>query len=261
MTSTKTVCVRCSAPTPDGALICGPDTRRVRDQLATWPGLLGDLLVNYRRAESRTPGRAGVDVPLPFDERAAQLRAEMTALVAPYGGLGALLSRLDQVRHEPGAGRLVDDVDRLTAAAERAVVRNPADTWWWGRCRPGICEVDLYGTPGDGSVRCPSCAVLHATGPRRLLQLEAARDQLVSARLAAGFVALVHRVDESRLYANIRKWAERDRLPTKPGARGPLYRIGDVEDLVLVDAEQQARKATLNRAARRRVETAGRGAA
>ena len=141
---------------------------------------------------------------------------------------------------------------------ERRLVRmvdRPADRWYAGKCsaqltgeqaeeRGPLCPVDLYARAEDGQLHCPYCGAIHDIAARRDFLLEEAKHVLVTATDAAG--ALIAWTDyvgtESKLVDRIRKWRDRGRLEVQDvidlrGKDRHLYRLGDVQDLLVGDAQ------------------------
>jgi hypothetical protein len=104
------------------------------------------------------------------------------------------------------------------------------------------CTGDLYGTPTSKTVRCNSCGSVQPMDDRREWLLKAVEDQLdYAARLSRALSRLGMEVTGEA----IRKWAERGRLTAHSHDENnrPLYRVGDVLDLLALEAQRQSRKA------------------
>lgn len=98
---------------------------------------------------------------------------------------------------------------------------------------PRVCGADLYARPGRDvtEVACRECGARFPIGDRRAWLLEQAQDRLLPAtELARAIDGLGVDVTPSAIW----KWKERGRLvPHGADALGhPLYRVGDVMDLV-----------------------------
>jgi hypothetical protein len=134
------------------------------------------------------------------------------------------------------------------------MVNRPPDRWYAGICsaadQHGMCSAELYATYGQGQMTCPACDTQHDVGARREYLLAEARDHLVTATEAAG--ALIAWTDYDRsersLMARISKWQERGRVQARGsaevlGRERPLYRLGDLQALLVEDAQrEQARR-------------------
>jgi hypothetical protein len=161
-------------------------------------------------------------------------------------GLAAWLAeRLDWVRVHPAVGVLRAEIgyaiDTGHATIDRAV-----DLDYAGPCgkelRDGTCRADLYAPRNADRVTCRRCNAVHDMAARHRWLLAAARDQLVSAPDASRTLSAL--LGKPVTAAMIRGYAHRRRLTqhTGPG-RGPLYRLGDIVDVVVaVEAEQASKR-------------------
>jgi hypothetical protein len=134
------------------------------------------------------------------------------------------------------------------------MVNRPPDRWYAGICSAadghGMCSAELYATYGRGQMTCPACDTQHDVGARREYLLAEARDHLVTATEAAG--ALIAWTDYDRsersLMKRISQWQERGRVQARGstevlGRDRPLYRLGDLQALLVEDAQrEQARR-------------------
>jgi hypothetical protein len=135
----------------------------------------------------------------------------------------------------------------------RKMIDRPADRWYAGKCSDAddegnICTAELYALAGAAIVICPACAFEHDVTKRRDFLLAEARAYLVTATEAAR--ALISWTDydgtEDKLVDRIRRWRDRDQLEVADvtslnGRDRHLYRLGDVQDL-LVKAAQHAQE-------------------
>jgi hypothetical protein len=170
-------------------------------------------------------------------------------------GLAAwLVERMDWVRAHPDAGEL-DEQIRYTINTGRATIDRPAERAYAGPCGEdtddGPCPTDLYAPPGARLARCRGCGAEHDMAARREWLLATARDQLVSAPDASR--ALPALLGKPVTASAIRGLAHRGRLQQHRGSehglcdaagrRVPLYRLGDIVDVVVaVEAEQAAKR-------------------
>lgn len=144
-------------------------------------------------------------------------------------------------------GELLDVERRL-----RKIVDRPADKWYAGKCSAaddtGICTQELYAAVDRGSIDCPACDTRHDVGARREFLLREAKDYLVTATEAAGALLAWTDYDgtEENLIKRIGKWRERERLTSKGdatigGKTRPLYRLGDIQSLMVADVRPDRR--------------------
>lgn len=147
-----------------------------------------------------------------------------------------------------------DDCMRDLLAAERALWR--IDDWTYrqyvGRCSAdpdddnGPCEAELYARQDAATVKCQACGTRHDVAARREFMLDQAKDYLVTATEAAG--ALIEWTgyggSQQGLADRIRKWRDRGRLEVADvtslsGRDRHLYRLGDIQDLLIEHAQRE----------------------
>lgn len=148
------------------------------------------------------------------------------------------------------APEMLDELLDLERRLRRFVDR-PADRWYAGPCTAGLegwegawfCGAELYATPGQEFLRCPDCRLSYTVADRRAWLLASAEDRWETASTIARAVTVWTDYDrgETRLVRRISDWAGRDRIKvrgyrTVDGRPRPVYRIGDVLDLLVDDA-------------------------
>jgi hypothetical protein len=152
---------------------------------------------------------------------------------------------------------MLSELHDLELRLRRLVDRRP-DRWYAGRCGAHDllenvhCEAELYAEAGRTTITCPSCDTTHDVTARREFLLTEAKDYLVTATEAAG--ALMSWTDydgsERNLIGRISKWHERQLIEAKGtelinGRECRLYRLGDLQDRLVDDAQrQQTRRLT-----------------
>jgi len=142
------------------------------------------------------------------------------------------------LRHRPEAPEAYSDLLAIASQLER-IIDNPPTLKYAGPCN--ICRKDLYAREGAGKVECRPCGMSYDMDGRREWLLECAEDRLERASLIAqGVTDLGSPISADR----IRKWAQRGQLiPHATDRLGrPLYRIGDVLDLLKADTQREAQK-------------------
>lgn len=135
----------------------------------------------------------------------------------------------------------------------RRLVDRPADRWYAGKCSAidddSACPTELYALEGKPTITCPTCQAQHDVRSRREFLLAEAKDYLVTASEAAG--ALLSWTDyggnETNLIKLIGKWRTRKRLADHGtevvnGKDRPLYRLGDVQDLLVEHAQREQQR-------------------
>ena len=135
------------------------------------------------------------------------------------------------LRHRPEAPQAYSDLLAIASRLEH-IIDNPPTLKYAGPCN--ICRKDLYAREGAAKVTCRPCGLDYDMAGRREWLLEAAEDRLERASLISQAVTdLGSPISADR----IRKWAQRGQLiPHATDRLGrPLYRIGDVRDLLKND--------------------------
>lgn len=243
-------------------------------------GLADDLAVSQAR-QGRTSNGGGsrsAQQPLPWSEKARDASIVLTRVLTSWAativrlrGVSGpdderpavvaawLLHHVDWIRHHDQAAVAYADIVDAVEQAQRVIDRR-ADRWYAGPCGEpldddsGDCKAELYAKPGAPTVTCPGCGAQYDVGARRQWLLAAAEDQWAYATLIArAITALGQHVTPARIW----KWNERNRIRVRSvDQRGrPLYRIGDVLDLLAEEARTQAEKT--QRATRRTARRAG----
>lgn len=204
--------------------------------------------------EAGLPDETGL-VRLPYGYRASEARWELLSTMTATGddiaarrGLFRPLNTLDALanwlghqvqwlRQQPdGADTIAALTDLLSAA--RRVIDRPADRKYAGPCtattvdEDGLvqgCAGELYALPGHTTVTCPDCGASYPLDARRAWLRDQAEDMLLPAtELARAVDGLGVQVKA----ATLRKWASRKRILNRGTDTHPLYRVGDVIDLV-----------------------------
>lgn len=145
-----------------------------------------------------------------------------------------LHDHLDQVRQHPSGPEAIEEL-RAAIRQARATIDRPADRWYAGRCGDGpvngdgFCGTDLYAKPDAAVVTCPDCGAQYDVAERRAWLREAVEDVLATAVEIAGWLRTFgHHITDSA----IRSYAHRGRLATHQVNGRPLYRVGDVMDIL-----------------------------
>ncbi|UJW32405.1 hypothetical protein L3Q67_01045 [Saccharothrix sp. AJ9571] len=237
----------------------------VREVVERRPGLAAELETMVTRQHRHAPGAGHTadpdeGLPLPFNERASDLAADLRAtlfrwtavvltharhLRAPHpltvpaaaGWLAGIPARLAVL---PDAKQLHADVLDLTRRIRRAI-DSPDSGVYLGQCGAPLdddpdtaCEADIYATPGARMAACPGCGAHWATADRREFLLNAVDDQLATATEISRALSGLGRPVTA---AMIRGYAHRGHLAQYPphplDPRGHTrYRIGDVRDVL-----------------------------
>jgi hypothetical protein len=157
-------------------------------------------------------------------------------------------------RNLPDAGQLLTALNDHTKTISKIVDR-PERKWYAGRCGKltttfhdndtftiGECPRELYADTETGTITCPLCGGTHDIATRQATLLTQAKEKLATATEAARAIVVWsdYQRGENRLVKRIGTWADRGRITqhgTIPqgGKDRPLYRIGDILDLLAED--------------------------
>lgn len=247
----------CEHPAPD-TTICRACTWRTRQRLHDIPDLCAELDITTAKLAvhgTRNGGRSA-EIPLALNLHAAAARHDLdttirhwastlfrTGAPAPTNtttaGLATYLAEhTPHLAAHPDAADLLDQLTAVTDAAIRAI--DIIDVRWYaGPCPTDHCGTDLYGRGTSPTITCHTCrTTLDATDRKAWLRDEI-RDRLAGAAfIARALTGLGTAVPAS----TIRKWASRGRLLSRTTDHDgtPLYRIGDVLDLLALSARRAA---------------------
>lgn len=142
------------------------------------------------------------------------------------------------LRHRPEAPEAYSDLIVADLQLER-IIDQPPTLKYAGPCN--ICRKDLYAREDAVTVECRPCGMTYDMAGRREWLLEVVEDRLErAAHIARAVTDLGSPISADR----IRKWAERGRLlpHAVDGLGRPLYRVGDVTELLKNEARHDARK-------------------
>jgi hypothetical protein len=152
-----------------------------------------------------------------------------------------LLDNLNTILTDPAAGVIADEIGYARHVAQRTIDK-PTPRVYAGPCED--CGKDLYAHPSAAEVECktPDCGAQYPIEARRRWLLGKAEDQLLTA--AEMSRALPRLLGKPLTSAMLRGYAHRGRLTQHPPLprrpREPLYRVGDVLDLIRFDATEGA---------------------
>jgi hypothetical protein len=260
----------CSSPqcpyTQHNGFLCRTCTDRLKGDLTAVPWLLEDLEVTITRQDRLfdPSGRSSNDErPLPIRLHAMEARRDLNTTLASWAmhiagrleGLEGdgwtelrlaafLLDNLNTILTDPAAGMIADEIGYARNMAQRAIDK-PEPRVYAGPCE--VCEMDMYARPSAAEVACknPDCGAIYPIEARRRWLLGKAEDQLLTAiglsRALPGLLGQPLTADMVKGYARRGRLAQHPPLPKRP--RDPLYRVGDVIDLLNEIADEAARRA------------------
>lgn len=254
----------CGRPAGD-ARLCRTCIGDLRDALRDLPFLLRELeTVLTRQAVTGTRnGPRSNSRPLPFHAAASDCRMALTrALEAaaarlirddcprspqPQHVAAWLLGRLEQLRHHAYAETMHHEILTPVEKARWLIDRAP-DRWYAGPCV--VCTRDLYAETGHSQIQCEDCGASYDVHARRAKLLKAAADHLANAATIARAVTWLG--EEPVTPKRIGMWAHRKRLVarghepypsgTDPTRTRPLYRVGDVLELLGQEARRGSKR-------------------
>lgn len=259
---------RCKRPVPDGMVLCDACLEELEEAIADLPALAHALDASYLRQQRFSVASIAIPDPdeatIPFNDKAGRLRRRLTRELLRWvlhvhdahaiawvrtantaeSMSAALLRALPYFQSNPAGAEAHAALVPLRTTALKAVDR-PPDLVYLGVCSvlvEGVeCPEDLYAEWGKPLTRCRKCKTNHDVDDRRSVLIVAVKDQLATASdIARGLSGIGMNVTSER----IRQWKKRGRIVERgPGYGGnPLYRVGDVIDRVLEDAERQERR-------------------
>ncbi|MGV9536575.1 hypothetical protein ACWEU6_21755 [Streptosporangium sandarakinum] len=260
----------CDRPMPGHLAVCRACSSGLLRDLADVPALSGDLdVTRARQARTTEPGAGGRDPDaLPWDERAAEatnvlrntlvgwhrvLAEEAQAVQGPvcaacdhpsceWADLGRtpadtlpalarwLLRHRARLLTHQAAPEAVDEL-RAAVRQARAAIDRPAGTWYAGPCGVDDCAANLYARHGSTLIRCRTCHATHDAAVREAWLMQQVADVLgTAAEIARALNGFTPGITPSK----VRGLAHRGRILSKGENElgRPLYRVGDVLDLV-----------------------------
>lgn len=171
-----------------------------------------------------------------------------------------LLRQMRFITRERWAEDMLGEFLNLETRLKRLVDR-PADRWYAGKCSALTddgeeCDAELYALAEQGQIVCRKCDEKHDVATRREFLLREAQDILVTATEAAGALLAWTDYDgsEEKLVDRIRKWDEREKLDPRGhvnvnGRDRALYRLGDVQTLMIQHARREQERLAAKRSA------------
>lgn len=267
----------CGWPIHDHGYLCDTETTHGRDHTGCRDLLARDLgdvaalaeelevnLTRQARRGERSGGRSA-EVPLPFDYRASEdtyvLRTCLSAWCrvvteqrgepvagpvddTPASMAALLLRNLPWIVRNPLAPEAYDEITYAVRVTRRVIDR-AEDRSYAGTCGAETsgeaCTDELWARPKAATVVCRTCGAEHDVAERRTWLLDAVEDRLAPASLIA---AAVTRLGQPVTSERVRQWARRGRIVARghEGDERPLYRVGDVLDLLAGEAARHAGK-------------------
>ena len=270
----------CGRPVQD-ACLCETCADELKEALTDFDQLAEALDAAYLRQQRFSVGslnehlRDPDESKVPFNDRAGRIRRELsrellrwvlhvqdahglawlpdpltrhpsdrTQRASTRAMAARLLWAMPYFRTNPAGADAHRTFTSLWARGLRCVDR-PPDLVYLGVCSwitdGDECPEDLYAEWGKDHARCRGCGHEHRVDDRRSVLIAAVKSQLANAAdISRGLSGLELKVTAER----IRQWKRRNRIIAHGTDRNgyPLYRVGDVIDLVLADTQRRGKK-------------------
>lgn len=262
----------CGRPTNSNVL-CKHCDALLKQHLAEMPWVFDELrivLTKRARFTRGGPGGKSQENPMPMNITASQVISEVTKVVNEWQG--RLADHVGQPVRYPNpitavawmltahsfgktttwvdTGHMLDQLTLTRTNADK-VIYGPKDKWFAGICsivtNDHECDADLYADTDKGDLECWRCGHIHDIANRRAALLKHAENTFATATEAARAVIVWSDYErgENLLVKRIGMWAERKRITQRgtilqDGKHRPLYRIGDILDLLASDAHAKA---------------------
>lgn len=257
---------KCGRATRDDAFVCEDCLGDLNRALGDIPWLTTELdttLTRTRGVDYRALGGAkATETPLPMHLKAGELQAELRAILVAWVKFCAedgithqsptvalprdnatsmsrwLMWRVDGLAYNELGSDAVTEITGIVNRGTRIIDR-PADRWFAGPCDE--CQEDLYAASQVGDIKCRNCGTGFDIAERREWLIGEAEDRLATAAVIAGAVPIIAglHITADRIY----KWKQRGQILDRghDGAN-PLYRVGDVIDLMTMGPKKFAAK-------------------
>lgn len=210
-----------------------------------------DVTVVRQAKTSQSVGGRSTETPMVWHDKASEAGRHLHAVLVSWARLVVeerpagspddvglplwLVGQVEWLRHHPAGVEAVTEVSGAVTAVLRIIDR-PPERRWLGLCEAptelGLCEAVIEALPEDHAVTCRGCGHVHDVDERVSRMLAAVDDQLWHASMMARQLSWM--LGEAVKPELLRKWAERKRLLPHglDGSGRPLYRVGDVRDLL-----------------------------
>lgn len=262
----------CARPVKDTATVCLTCGYILADVLSeiigtnVMPGLAAELNVTITKQDrigDRSPG-GQVEPPLPFNVGASeagwvlrntlyawvQIVAKNRSAPMPANHIWTLARWLQPnvnwlCHYEDGPDAVIEIVEAAQTA--RRVIDRPPALWYAGPCSTIVddvtCMAELYAHAGALRVICRDCGSVYDLAARREWLLSQVEDQLMH---SIAIAALAQHLGVKIADSTIRGYASKGRIVahTRDVRNRPLYRIGDVLEIVLGPRRQTSSQRT-----------------
>jgi len=254
---------RCGQVIPASYFICSDCKRVLRQDLASAPALVDDLLTTITRQDvlGASGGRKAAETAIPWKDHATRilwdLNRTMTGwarvLLEHYNLTSEVIDRavdghpshhritisasrwilahIDSLIMHEAAGEAVDEIGDAVQRAYRAIDR-PPDKLPAGQCMFNDCPAYLYAEPQSETVDCPKCGITHDMAERHAWMSAQAIEYRLTGTEALSWVRLL--LGKAMPDGTWRRWMAEHRIPHDDVDHfgHKLYRWGDVVEVV-----------------------------
>jgi hypothetical protein len=259
--SEVTICQAAACMRPsDGWILCR-DCGRVLTEVLTDMGWMLDeldlVLTGQVRYVSQSTSKSS-DTPMPFDVKASETRAYLTAEIATAVRLLEeanrwesqaktekaaalwLRDKVSAIRLHPAGGDIIDNLLRWWAAGQWVIDR-PTQRQYLGDCEKDVAGMDcggrIYGRQGKAEARCDTCGGEYEAEEMREKLLNELDERLCTASEIAHLSTYLGLVaDRTAVRKRINQWHTRKRVSPHPNDDGDVrFRFGEVYVMLLQD--------------------------
>lgn len=254
---------RCGQNIPKAYFVCSDCKRVLRQDLASVPALVEDLLTTITRQDKlgSDGGRRAAETAVPWKDHASRVLWDLNNTLTTWArdmlelrGLPSdviaravdgnpthhrvtiaaarwLCANVSSLVLQPSVGEAIDEIGHAVQRAYGAIDR-PADKLPAGRCEVDDCPAYLYADPVATTVDCPQCGITHDMEERKAWMSNSALEYRVTATEAYGWVRQL--LGKQMPDSTWRRWVAEGRINhddlNHVGRK--LYRWGDVVEAV-----------------------------
>lgn len=263
-TKEVTICEVASCDRPsDGWIVCATCGRRLAEVLSDMGWMLEELdnVITGQVRYVSQPSAKSAETPMPFDPKASDTRAYLTAEISTSVRLiedangwesGAttdraaaawLAHRVSAVRLHVAGGEIVDGIMCWWAAAQ-LVIDRPLQRQFLGDCAVDpdgqACGGRIYGRAGKPEARCDTCGGVYQAEALRALLLKELDDRMCTAAETARlstYLGLTQTRDQVR--KRINQWASRGQVEKHEVKGEVAFRFGELYPRLLLEEEKR----------------------
>jgi len=254
---------RCGQPRPAHAFVCNDCRRVLKQDLASIPALVEELLTTISRQDvlGGAGGRRAAETAVPWKAHASDVLWDLTSTVTAWtrvilehyqlastvidraqdgqptphqvtiSAARWLLANIKSLAMHEAAGEAVDEIGDVVQRAYNAIDR-PPEKLPAGQCGLNDCPAYLYADPQATTVDCPKCESTHDMAERHAWMSNSALEHRVTGTEALSWVRLL--LGKAMPDGTWRRWMAEGRIHHDDVDHfgHKLYRWGDVVDVV-----------------------------